>query len=837
MEETQQSIPPQYLELIEAISLKQQPDYGFKLKTSEAGQKILAKSRAEQKEIVLAMMKWLSFDRDWHIHQSLSELLRRKLPFEHDEIITLLTWFAQKQNNCWYIYWCGTGVIKAIENYLKEALLTPQIQAKIALLVETLEQEFASVDSRRWIVKLKELGELRETSLPIISGEAWSDLAIQDLESLDEERQKIWCDLLSICANSGGSQPKSKWWQQVKPQQEKIGFDAFKSAILTWFPLVDKPRTQPINIAYLAQKPYSDNLIDDRNADILKGLVWLCAEREDKDIARSLMALAISAYRKLPEIGARCIRLGNACIWALGNMPGREGIGQLAVLKVRIKFGTAQNAIAGALTTAAERLELPTEELEEITVPTYGMETLGIRREVLGEFTVELTVTGTNSTQLRWLKADGKQQKSVPKAVKEHYPEELKSLKQDSKEIGKMLPAQRNRIESFYLQKKQWDLATWRERYLDHPLIGTLARRLIWQFSKGKKTASGIWFEGCIVTHDGHPLEWLNDSTKVELWHPIYEPAETVIAWRNWLIEHLVQQPFKQAYREIYLLTDAERNTGVYSNRFAAHIIKQHQFNSLCQARGWKNSLRLMVDDAYPPASRLLPVWGLRAEFWIEGIGDNYDIDANDTGTYLYLSTDQVRFYRINTPQHFAQAGVGDYYSEGEQAFEPLPLEEIPTLVFTEIMRDVDLFVGVASVANDPNWSDGGTEGRHFDYWTRYSFGELSTTAKTRKQVLDRLIPRLKISDRCELTDKFLVVRGDLRSYKIHLGSGNILMSPNDRYLCIVPSRGITTSKQAGQVFLPFEGDNMMAVILSKAFLLAADSQITDSTILSQIKV
>ena len=43
---------------------------------------------------------------------------------------------------------------------------------------------------------------------------------------------------------------------------------------------------------------------------------------------------------------------------------------------------------------------------------------------------------------------------------------------------------------------------------------------------------------------------------------------------------------FQQAHREVYLLTGAEQTTGVYSNRFAAHIIRQHQFNALCVARG-----------------------------------------------------------------------------------------------------------------------------------------------------------------------------------------------------------------------------------------------------------
>ena len=37
-------------------------------------------------------------------------------------------------------------------------------------------------------------------------------------------------------------------------------------------------------------------------------------------------------------------------------------------------------------------------------------------------------------------------------------------------------------------------------------------------------------------------------------------------------------------------------------------------------------------------------------------------------------------------------------------------------------------------------------------------------------------------------------------------------------------------------VFLPFEGDNTLSVILSKAFLLADDAKIKDPSIISQIK-
>lgn len=377
-----------------------------------------------------------------------------------------------------------------------------------------------------------------------------------------------------------------------------------------------------------------------------------------------------------------------------------------------------------------------------------------------------------------------------------------------------------------------WDI---RSKATSQP-IGTLARRLIWQFCNGKKRASAIFHDGRMRQRSDKTVDWLDDKTQVRLWHPLDEDLTTITEWRDWLVRHEVRQPFKQAHREVYLLTDAERTTRTYSNRFAAHVLKQHQFNALCGARGWKNTLRLMVDDEFPPAHLVLPTRNLRAEYWVEGIGGDYGTATNETGTYYYLSTDQVRFYATDAAMNTAHADGGSYASQGMDQDEnhPLDLEQIPPLVFSEVMRDVDLFVGVASVGNDPNWSNGGPEGRYRDYWQSYSFGDLGETARTRKTVLERLIPRLTIAPQCSFSDHFLIVGGRLRTYRIHLGSGNILMEPNDQYLCIVPKQSV--GKGADNLFLPFEGDSTMSVILSKAFLLADDANITDPTIVSQIK-
>ena len=99
----------------------------------------------------------------------------------------------------------------------------------------------------------------------------------------------------------------------------------------------------------------------------------------------------------------------------------------------------------------------------------------------------------------------------------------------------------------------------------------------------------------------------MDGDARVTLWHPIESDVETVQGWRLWLEEHLVVQPFKQAHREVYLLTDAERETGTYSNRFAGHILRQHQLASLLRERGWRYTLQGAWDSATPHAPARAP--------------------------------------------------------------------------------------------------------------------------------------------------------------------------------------------------------------------------------------
>ena len=812
---------------------------------SAARSQIMNASKPIQRAVALGLVGWLNANSDcldpqgawinrsqninavFYVYRILGDLLNVKLSFTEAELLVLLNWSAsQKYNSLRSV----PQMIKICTDFLKENPLSNDLRCSIQGLIHSISKGQENVGSRRWILRLSELLGEDEPQMPLNDGDIWAQAALQEIQALPKEKQLAWAYLLVQCLRVSGSVPGEKWLKGTDRYLQVIGQAEFLSALLRWFPLVDRPRQVPLN-----QYDPLQTLLP-VNANILKGLVWQCSRSDSLEMVRALSSLAISTYRKIPGLGPRASKVGNACFWSLSKMECSQGISQLSILKVRIKGSAAQKVIANSLEIAARRMGLTPNEIEELSVPTYGLEEVGLARMVFDDVICEIRVNGTEVTQT-WCRGD-KPLASVPKTVKEQIPDELKEISQTVKDIRRMLPAQRDRIENVYLNQQTWKLPVWQERYLDHPLVGTITRRLIWKFTRRDQAASGIWLDGRMVGRDDVPLDWLDDETMVELWHPLHVDPEVVVAWRDWLMRHEVRQPFKQAHREVYILTEAERETATYSNRYAAHILRQHQFNALCSACGWKNTLRLMVDAEFPPASKLLPAYGLRAEYWVEGIGTNYGTDTNDTGTYLFLTTDQVRFYRIHSAENRAHASGGGYTAvrrNDNADIEPLSLDQIPPLVFSEIFRDVDMFVGVASVGNDPTWLDRGGEVRFRDYWHNFSFGELGESAKTRKQLLEILLPRLKIADRCKLTDKFLVVRGNLRTYKIHLGSSNILMEPNDQYLCIVPSRSIQTNTD--KLFLPFEGDQVLAVILSKAFLLANDKKITDPTITRQIKL
>jgi hypothetical protein len=754
-----------------------------------------------------------------HFRVLLDLLYKRRLPYTLEDIQGIVrTWGSlEYPPNAAY-----QALLRALSYPLANPATLAVCRADLERLQTTALTWHSGADVRKFLRLLEHILHGQEKSSISIRADEWGKQVDPLFSAMEPDLRKHWHILLDHCAQANGSAPGKMWITQMPPLVAAVGKDTLCRTAITWIDAFGKQR--------------GDRLAAE-NAHLLRGLIWCCTEIEDATLASSLANAAIEGFRKITGVGPRSAKIASACLSVLKGMPSLHGAAQLERVRMNVKQPTYLKEVEKALDEAARRANMSRADLEELTVPTFGLEQ-GCLRVALGSVGAEVHLMGL-AAQILWYDTAGQPRNTEPAEVKRAYKTERKDLKRLCEDITHMLTAQRDRLERLPLAERTWSLAAWRERYLDYPLVGQVAKRLIWRFSTNNHSVDAIWQNYQFIDANDRLLD-LAENTIVSPWHPLLCEANEVLSWRNCLERHQITQPFKQAHREVYLLTDAERTTHVYSNRFAAHILRQHQFNALAAVRGWKNTLRLAVDDVYPPATLALPHWSLRAEFWIEGAGGDYP-DTNEAGTYLQLTTDQVRFYAIEAPENGAQAGTGVYrpgyhwqlrHRHDEPA--PLALEEIPALVFSEVMRDVDLFVGVASVGNDPTWVDGGPNQRYRAYWHDYGFGDLSATARTRKQVLDRLIPRLSISDRCSLEGRFLKVHGNLHTYKIHLGSGNILMEPNDQYLCIVPGHKSSPSPTEG-LHLPFEGDTVLSIILSKAFLLAEDTNITDPSILHQI--
>ncbi len=526
---------------------------------------------------------------------------------------------------------------------------------------------------------------------------------------------------------------------------------------------------------------------------LLRGLLWLSCLSGRKEHLYLLQRAASLGYRKVPG-GPLNAKLGSLALDALASIGTLEAYGITSTLLANTNYTVAKRAITNRQRKFKTLRETYSEDdLLELSVSDQGLRD-GVLTIPIGEYTARVKANGLRiSTQ--WVAPDGKLRKSTPAAVKTA----AKQVRDTAKQLREALRGQARRLESTWMSEQTWSAADWTARYANHELLRVLAQGLIWRVEAPTGIRSGILKEDRLVDSAGESVPLTNDAS-VRLWHPARAVStEEVMAWRNYLFAKRIVQPFKQAFREVYLLTPAEEITGDHSIRFSGHQLVGNTLYALGKGRGWT----MAYED--PP---LLKVPGGR-----------YLAQLYVTGQILYgePTTSDLRFFSTTDPTRRAS----------------LPLADVPVEVLSEVMRDVDLFVAVAGLGHLAQLPPGATPATTA-YWHRMALGTGTNTksAAIRYDLLERLLPMLKIASRCSLDGNYLRVTGNLHRYRINLGSGNILMEPHDQYLCIV-GRPKTRRKQ--QVWLPFEdGDTVLTLILSKAFLLAADDEITDPAITRQ---
>lgn len=492
-------------------------------------------------------------------------------------------------------------------------------------------------------------------------------IIIEFLSNIKSVRQKeYWTSFIDHCLNAGeSSAPNRKWWKRAKELVGRINTEHFIMKLKDW---ISFSQGMLANLHGESQNSFTDYQIDflsTINHNLLKAIIWCSAIPDNKVLLDMLEPYALWAYKKKEGVGPLSAKTGTACIYAFTFLPFREALGRISRFRSAVRHSGILKSIDKILHELAEEHDIPLYELEEYIVPDFGLDNEGtIRMPVANDLTGIYTISSTGKSSLSW-ERDGRPVKA-PRSLL--VPgQEFKRL---AKEIDQTLASSSARIERAFMRMTPWTYSHWKTYYLDHPLVKTLATRLIWKFNTNGVLATGYYLDGQIVDSKGKPVI-INEDTAVSLWHPMNESAKTVSAWRHFLVQHQVDQPFKQVNREIYTPNTEELVDGFYSSRFASQVLNKQKFKNVIIQRGWTLRQKALHNWAYIPYM-ILTDWDIRVNFFA---------DRKEEETVL---TDMINFYK-----------------EGE----PLALRDVPAVIFSETIRDISYFVSTAGTTELHNRS------------------------------------------------------------------------------------------------------------------------------------
>jgi hypothetical protein len=313
---------------------------------------------------------------------------------------------------------------------------------------------------------------------------------------------------------------------------------------------------------------------------------------------------------------------------------------------------------------------------------------------------------------------------------------------------------------------------------LANPLVRSLISRLV-------LTVDGAFLRWAPADpfEASPPPQELTGAAQVAIAHPVaLSGCGALDQWQQRVIAEHIAQPFKQVFRETYLAGETER-AATSSARFAGHPLVARRAFALLRQRGYAPGRGLAV--------REWPSLNLRACL-------RWAAPDEDAGRLLAAGPDAD------------PVTSGPVWFEDHSA-DPLCLEAVPPVVFSETLRDADLVVSLAAA------------------------GELGFSSHETRRVRAALIRYLARA--VGLTniyvgddDTHVLVEGTRAMYRLHLGSGSVLLEHTRRHLDLGGVRSAQMEALLGESL-----DSNTARIIGLITALSQDSQITHPEFLRQV--
>ena len=375
----------------------------------------------------------------------------------------------------------------------------------------------------------------------------------------------------------------------------------------------------------------------------------------------------------------------------------------------------------------------------------------------LDDTTIKLVVDEQGKAELEVTKGD-KTLKSIPDKYKKN--KEVEALKGNKTYLTKQYSRTRLSLEQAMLSQTLFTAAEL-AKILEHPVVKAMLSKLV--LFNPESQASGFWQDGKLLSAEG-TLTPLKATDKLLIAHPSH--LFYAVQWdlyQKYLFDKEIKQPFKQVFRELYVPTKDELETSNRSERYQGHQVQPQKTVALLRGRGWTVNYEEGLQKVYHKE-------GFRATIY--AAADWYTPSDVEAPTLEY-----VVFYNLK---------------DGKE----VPMKEINPVIFSEVMRDVDLVVSVAHVGGvDP---------------------EASHSTMQMRGALARESARLFKLTNVEVKERYILVKNEHGDYSLHLGSG--MISRGGLQINVVAVQ----SQHRGRVFLPFvDDDPKTAEIISKMKLLS----------------
>ncbi|WP_338952124.1 DUF4132 domain-containing protein [Fusobacterium nucleatum] len=446
-------------------------------------------------------------------------------------------------------------------------------------------------------------------------------------------------------------------------------------------------------------------------------------------------------------------------------------------LKESKKFGAQRRASeAKAVSISLENLSRNM-GYSDVTRLIWNMETALINEmkeyfepKKLDDVDIYIKIDDLGQSEIIYEKA-GKELKSLPtKLKKDKYIEAIKevhkNLKEQYRRSRKMLEEAMEDGTEFY----GYEI----ENLMTNPVIAPILKSLV--FKMGNNL--GYYVDKKLKSVKKKSVAIKDDSLlKIAHCFDLFESGD----WSSYqkdIFDRELKQPFKQVFRELYVKTADEKGRDK-SLHYAGHQVQPSKTVALLKTRRWIIDGQEGLEKVYYKENIIAKIFALADWF------SPADIEAP--------TLEEVQFFDRKT-------------------FKPILIDEVPDLIFTEVMRDIDLVVSVAHVGDvDP-------EASH-------------STIEMRKAIVEFNCKLFKLKN-VTFAENHALIKGERAEYSIHLGSGLIHQKAGSA-INVLPVH----SQHRGRVFLPFiDDDPKTAEIMAKVLLFAQDDKIKDVFILEQIK-